>query len=354
MTSPQDLQRFLAVRECAVINFLETSSLREPIAAALIALMTSVLLGPLVIRGLRLKCRERIASDSERLNQLHASKQNTPTMGGLLIMLSLLAGAAFFVEWNSLFVWLVVVFALALSAVGACDDWIKLRTTKQGLTIRQKLAAQTVIAVLASTGLFLLHDQSAGLASVSYWLPGSLQWLMIPWGTVVIVATSNAVNLTDGLDGLAAGCTVISGTAITLIIAGLMTSAEASSVLQNSAVLSAAMAGAAAGFLCYNRHPARVFMGDTGALPIGGMLALISLACRIELTLILTGAVFVVESASVIAQVVWFRRTRKRILLCSPLHNHFVFRRVAEVRIVTAFWIAAGACAVVVVFLCRS
>lgn len=320
-----------------------------------LAFLVSLVLGPVVIRGLKARFQERIASDSVKLNELHAAKQHTPTMGGLLILISFLAGSSIAVSWTSLWTWLVFVISVLLCGVGATDDWIKLRTTRKGLTVRQKLVAQIVIATVASIGLFCVLPQTGySRFSLSGWLPESLYFLMIPWSVFIIVATSNAVNLTDGLDGLAAGCTAICGLAMTLLIAWQVheiqeitrtefskraTDESVAAVQWDSALFMISLSGAALGFLWFNRHPARVFMGDAGSLPIGGLLGLLALGSRMELLLLLTGVVFVAETVSVMIQVTWYRRTGRRILLCSPLHNHFVFLRIPERRIVTGFWI---------------
>lgn len=315
------------------------ASWKRPALAATVAALCTLAFGPLVIRQLKQRFHERIASDSARLNELHAGKKNTPTMGGLLLMFAFWTASAVSPRHSSPLAWLIFGTSLALCSVGAFDDWIKLRTSKKGLTVRQKLAAQTIIAAAASTGLFFLRDPSVASSATSllHWLPASVQWLFIVWSTFVIVASSNAVNLTDGLDGLAAGCTAICSAAMVAILVSIMRTSD-SSTHHDSAVFLSAMAGACLGFLRFNRHPARVFMGDTGSLPLGGLLGVLSVACQMELLLLLTGIVFVVEAASVIVQVFWYRRTGRRILLCSPLHNHFVFQQVKETRIVAAFW----------------
>lgn len=312
---------------------------KQPALAATLAACFALALGPLVIRQLRQRFRERIASDSVRLNELHAEKKNTPTMGGLLIMLAFWTASAASLGPFSRLIWLVFGTSVAFCCVGAFDDWIKLRTSKKGLTVRQKLAAQTIVAGAASTGLYFLRDSSLSpsAASLLYWIPESTHGLFIVWSTFVIVAASNAVNLTDGLDGLAAGCTAICCTAMVAMIVSVARTTD-NTVYRDCAVVGGAVAGASFGFLWFNRHPARVFMGDTGSLPLGGLLGFIAVACQMELLLLLTGIVFVVEALSVIAQVFWYRRTGRRILLCSPLHNHFVFQQVKETRIVAAFW----------------
>lgn len=173
-----------------------------------------------------------------------------------------------------------------------------------------------------------------------------LGWGWIPWAAFVIVGSSNAVNLTDGLDGLACGCSAIASSTMVLVICGISTVGGNGQDIHDSsrtvaAMSCAALAGSTFGFLWWNRHPARVFMGDAGSLPIGSLLAIAALSTGHELLLAIIGAVFVVETLSVMLQVGWYRRTRRRVLLCSPLHNHFVFRGVAETRIVIAFWLGA-------------
>ncbi len=317
-------------------------------ASAVTALLTSLICGSFVIRLLRKYCRERIASDSVRLNELHASKKNTPTMGGLLIVLSIAVAVLVTGRRDSPFVMLALATTAALMLVGACDDWIKVRTARKGLTAGQKLTAQTLIAAPASVALFgFVAMQSSGSepyfqAHYSYLQSG---WVYAVWATLVIVGTSNAVNLTDGLDGLAAGCTFIAALALAVIVVGAETGLQHSGLQQDSVVVLSALSGSTLGFLWFNRHPARVFMGDAGSLPIGGLLAVTALACRMELILAVVGLVFVAEAMSVILQVAWYRRTKRRIFLCSPLHNHYVFRGTSEARIVRGFWIAAIYCA---------
>lgn len=321
--------------------------LQQPALAATIALVITLVAGPSIIRLLRLRLRERIASDSMTLNTLHASKQQTPTMGGVLIMLAFLVSLFTTSAATAKSTIVIGLTALALCLVGALDDWTKATTSKKGLTVRQKLTAQTFIALMTAVCLFYfrLIPTTSGL-SIYAWLPESIVWLYIPWAAFVIVAVSNAVNLTDGLDGLAAGCTTITAIATTVIILASISSGRSSESLTIAAASSAALAGSAIGFLCFNRFPARVFMGDAGSLPIGGILALTALVSGTEFLLLLTGAVFVTETLSVMLQVFWFRRTGRRVLLCSPLHNHFVFQKVPETKIVKWFWLTAAMTAI--------
>ena len=204
--------------------------------------------------------------------------------------------------------------------------------------------AQTVIAAGTSVAIFQLGANGPSESSTMFqthyaWLQTG--WAYIPWAMFVIVGTSNAVNLTDGLDGLAAGCTFVTALALGVIVVFAEIGLNSAGLRQDSAVMFAALTGSALGFLRFNRHPAQVFMGDAGSLPIGGLLAVAALACRLELTLALVGLVFVLETLSVMIQVAWYRQTKRRVLLCSPLHNHFVFRGIPERRIVCGFWMAS-------------
>lgn len=265
-------------------------------------------------------------------------------MGGLLISGAAIFSILCFSDPALPIVWLFCGTVLALTLLGAFDDWIKLRTQRQGLTARQKLLVQTIIALGAAGGIDLLHQQHGRTGSVMIpWSTMTVQlggyW--IPWAVFVIIGASNAVNLTDGLDGLASGSAAVASIALAVVICSSTLAGIDENNRMVAAVSCAALAGSTLGFLGWNRHPARIFMGDAGSLPIGGLMAIASLITGTELLLAIIGVVFVVETLSVILQVAWYRRTRTRILLCSPLHNHFVFRGVAETKIVAWFWLAA-------------
>ena len=318
-------------------------------SAGLLSLALSLVCGPCLIRWLRSRFTERIVSDSVRLDELHASKQNTPTMGGLLICGTTVASILCFADVSSPLVWLFCLTVSAFTLLGASDDWIKLRTMRKGLTARKKLVFQCLIASSAAGGMYMFQTcyGHAGRIRIP-WMDGTMNpgWCWIPWAAFVIVGFSNAVNLTDGLDGLASGCSTITSSAMAVVIcsgAGVgINETDIHGPGQSVAAIScAALAGSTLGFLWWNRHPARVFMGDAGSLPIGGLLAIAALSTGNELLLAIIGAVFVVETLSVMLQVGWYRRTQRRVLLCSPLHNHFVFRGVPETGIVAAFWLAA-------------
>jgi phospho-N-acetylmuramoyl-pentapeptide-transferase len=325
--------------------------------ASLTSFVLAVTLGPVAIRWLKGHFRERIASASETLNALHAQKNATPTMGGLFILGAMLVSVLLWGDLSSRYVQVGLLVTLGLGALGACDDWIKLSSSRNGLSVRQKLLGQIVLALAAGLILYWHHrDKPLGLVLVSPIgdMGLSLGLGFIAWSVLVLVGSSNAVNLTDGLDGLAGGCMVFAGSAFVALtyLAGHRVMADYLNIpyLAGAGELSIVLGGAVGavlGFLWFNCHPAQVFMGDTGSLPLGGLIGLAALVTRQEAILLIVGGVFVVETLSVIAQVSWFRGTRRRLLACSPLHNHFLFRGHHEMKIVVRFWIVAALLAIV-------
>ena len=323
--------------------------------AAIISFALAVLLGPRMIAWLKRRFREPIKSDSPHLVQLHQDKQSTPTMGGLFIVAGLTSGVLVFGELGNPYVLLSLLVVAGLALVGAIDDLVKLRSSANGISARSKLAAQIAVATLV--GVLLYQQQSAVPDGLQLRLPLlgsgiSLGYWFIPWAVLVIVGTSNAVNLTDGLDGLAGGCLIFATAAMTALVyvAGHAELAEYLHVPRipgagEMTIVTAAMGGGVLGFLWFNCHPAQVFMGDTGALSLGGLLGLLALVARQELLLVIVGGVFVAEAASVLLQVGYYRWRRRRIFLCAPLHHHFQFRGWPESKIVVRFWIASALCA---------
>ncbi|MBL8817092.1 MAG: phospho-N-acetylmuramoyl-pentapeptide-transferase [Planctomyces sp.] len=313
-------------------------------AAFLTALVVTLLMGPLLIRWLKTRFRERIVTGSSRLNELHAAKKETPTMGGVLIMLGVAVSSVAWCNRSNLLLWLFLLLAVGLTLVGGLDDWIKATTKSSGISARRKLILQCVMCLPSSYGLYEILKQSDSHLTI----------LFIPWGVLVLVATSNSVNLTDGLDGLATGvCLPVILLFVTiLIVAG---SSEPTGILSTPAVpgtaevavLMAGLGGAMTGFLWFNGYPAQVFMGDAGSLSIGGLIGFAALSCRQEFLLLVAGGVLVAETLSVIVQVAGFKLTGRRLLRCSPLHHHFVFGGVPEGRIVVRFWIVSGVLAMV-------
>lgn len=325
--------------------------------ASLTAFLITVLLGPIAIRWLQKRFRERIASNSETLNKLHAKKQETPTMGGLFVMGAVLLSTLIWGDLQAAFVQIGLATTIAMTALGAWDDWIKQRTDRLGLTAKQKFVAQLIIGCVAGIALRQsLRELPFGTELI--WpfgnVPIQLGVLFVGWCALVVTGTANGVNLTDGLDGLATGCTITTASAF-----AALTYLCGNSVMSDYfgipyvpmcgelAVLLGSLVGAMMGFLWFNGYPAQLFMGDAGSLPIGGLLAVSALASRQEFLLVVIGGVFVVETLSVIMQVGFFRMTGKRILRCSPLHNHFVFRGDHEMKIVVRFWICSALLAIV-------
>ncbi|MGH7136222.1 MAG: phospho-N-acetylmuramoyl-pentapeptide-transferase [Pirellulales bacterium] len=306
------------------------------VAAGLAYLLVAVI-GGRAIEWLRRICRERIDTASPTLAALHAGKSGTPSMGGLLIFGCWLSTVALCCDLRQTTVLLCVAVTAAFVALGACDDLIKSRGRSRGMSASMKLAGQLLISTIAVM---------AGLTCGAITAPGT--WLFyIPLAVFLLSAMSNAVNVTDGLDGLAAGCGTLA--AVTLAAVALATGAwlvpstvADSQQHQQLAMLAAALAGALAAFLRFNRSPACVFMGDAGALPLGGLLALLGILLRCELLLLLVGGVFVAELASVVLQVGWFRHTGRRLFRCAPLHHHFEFLGWPEPIIVRRFWLAAA------------
>lgn len=323
--------------------------------AAMAGFLLAVLLGPRSIAWLRRRFREPIKSDSPEVRRLHRDKQSTPTMGGLFIVAGLVAGVILFGDLSNRYVQIALLVTAGLTLIGAIDDLVKLRGTANGISARCKLAGQLAVAIVAAG---LLYQHHAGLADglqLRLPLAGgvlSLGLWFIPLAVIVIVGASNAVNVTDGLDGLAGGCLIFATAAMT-VMAYASGHAELAAYLNvpripgagEMTILGGGMIGGVLGFLWFNCHPAQVFMGDTGALPLGGLLGLLAVATRQELMLVIVGGVFVVEAASVILQVGYYKWRRRRIFRCAPLHHHFQFLGWAENKIVVRFWIASALCA---------
>jgi phospho-N-acetylmuramoyl-pentapeptide-transferase len=325
--------------------------------AAMVSFLLAMLLGPRLIAWLARRFREPIKSDSPEICRLHQNKQATPTMGGLFIIAGLAGSTLLLGDLGNHYLLLALFVAGGLALLGAIDDLVKLRSPARGISARSKLAGQVFIASIAAVVVYLEHAPLADglllpppLATTGL----SLGLGFIPLAIIVIVGSSNAVNLTDGLDGLAGGCLLLA-TAAMMVVVYASGHAQWAAYLHvpripgsgEMTVLAGGMIGAVVGFLWFNCHPAQVFMGNTGALPLGGLLGLLAVVARQELLLALVGGVFVIEAGSVILQVGWYKLVRRRIFLCAPLHHHFQFRGWPENKIVVRFWIAAGLCALV-------
>jgi len=333
------------------------------IGAAITTFVLTLFFGPLMIRLLtRLKLGQPIrgAEEVHKLAELHGSKKGTPTMGGLIILLTLLLGVLFWTNPANVILWAVMVPTILLGGLGFMDDFLKIkRKRSEGLTSRQKLIGQGVIA--AAAGIFLIQFPETSEAARSLQLPfikepvvDNLGPVAVLFFCLVIVGCSNAVNLTDGLDGLAIGCS-LPVVAVFGIFAYVTSNAVAADYLlldftpgaKELVIFCAALAGSCTGFLWFNCHPAQVFMGDTGSLALGGAFAMVSICLNQELLLIILGGVFVMEALSVILQVLFFKTTGKRIFAMSPIHHHFELKGWNETTVVVRFWILALVCALI-------
>jgi phospho-N-acetylmuramoyl-pentapeptide-transferase len=318
--------------------------------AFLTALVVSMILGPPIIRRLSaMRARQVVRDDGP---QSHLKKAGTPTMGGVLILLAVASATLLWAQLTNRFIWLALLSTLAMGAVGFVDDSLKLkRATSTGLRPRQKFFWQILIGLLVGAYLYLFPtDQFTTKLAIPFlkrWLPELGLWY-IPFAMVVLVGCSNAVNLTDGLDGLAIVPTLMAAATFTLFayVAGHAAIARYLQVIfvkgaSELPIFAAALVGASLGFLWFNAHPAQVFMGDTGSLALGSALATVALVTKNELILVVAGGCFVVEALSVIIQVFWFRRTGRRVFRMAPIHHHYELNGLPEPKIIVRFWIVS-------------
>ena len=328
------------------------------VAAAVTAFAVSLIFGNFVIRkltALKLGQPIRSAEEVHRLAELHFGKQGTPTMGGVLIIGAVFLSSFLWARPDNRFVWLALFSMLSLGAVGFADDYLKVTKKKSaGISGRFKLLFQIILAAIV-TAVFLtsplLEVQARSLYLPFFKAPviTNMGWFTFLFFALVIVGSSNAVNLTDGLDGLAIGCTVTVAFAYALLsyAAGNFRIAEYLQVpfypfTGELTVVCAALVGAGFGFLWFNCYPAKVFMGDTGSLAIGGMIGVVAICCKQELLLMVVGGVFVVEAVSAILQVLSFKLTGRRIFAMSPIHHHFELVGWKENTVIVRFWILSG------------
>jgi len=351
--------------------FPSLSPLARAVAAGATALLLTLLAGPAFIRWLKRRgmAERPDKSDSPALATLwsRTPKGDTPTMGGLLLVGAFLASTIAWTLPVASEAWLAPLAVVGFAAVGVADDRIKLTSsTRGGLSRRQKMTALSAVAVLlllayltfaASAGRtspltlhfpFSIKESAADLSSLG--LLGTVVFLGLGW--FVLVGAANSVNIADGMDGLAAGLSLFVALALAVLAAGAGlpdSSARFGLPLApgagETAVVAAALAGATLGFLWFNCHPAQVFLGDTGALALGGGLGALAIACKQELVLPIVAAVLVAEAASSWIQIAWFKRTGRRLLPIAPLHHIPQLRGAAEPRVVLGFWLAGAASA---------
>lgn len=322
--------------------------------AALTSMVLTILIGPWAIEKLRiLKIGQQIRKDeSPRLHELHKGKSGTPTMGGLIFTFTTIVGSIIWADITRPYVFIAIIGMLMFAGIGFIDDYLKIKKKQsKGLNAWQKFFAQALFACLL--GIYLLQFSDISAFAKEIFLPfvkgtifSNSEIFYLIFIVFVITGSSNAVNLTDGLDGLAIGCTIVCFMAFTVIcyVVGNIVFCDYLYLeyIRESAELSvfcASMAGAGLGFLWFNMYPAKIFMGDTGALSIGGTLGLVSILVKKELYLVLIGGVFVLEALSVILQVASFKWRGKRIFLCAPYHHHLEFKGWAENTITVRLWI---------------
>lgn len=350
--------------------------------AALTSLIICIFLGPRFIKKLyELKIGQAIRTEEcPLLGELHAKKKDTPTMGGLLIIVSMLVSLFLWMDLTSIYTWILFLTTVVLAFCGGYDDYLKLKyKNPKGLSGKKKLLIQTGLSALI--GLYLLSPmiqdmlpfsipvikEKGGIIPLSefserIYVPFFKEHVVelasviaLIFIVLVITGSSNAVNLTDGLDGLAAGCLIMVAMCLGFF-AFLSNNIDMADYLNipyivgsgEIAVYMCAFAGACLGFLWYNGHPAQVFMGDTGSLALGGVIGVAAVLMKREFLLAIIGGVFVAEALSVIIQVGSYKlRNKKRVFLCSPLHHHFEYKGWPETKVVIRFWIVALLLAIV-------
>ncbi len=338
----------------SALNVFQYISFRA-VSAAITAFLLCLFFGNFVIRKLiSLKIGQPIRSKEEvhKLFELHGAKKGTPTMGGVLLMGAVVVSTLLWAKSDNHFVWLALVTVVFLATVGFIDDYLKVKRKKSdGLPGRLKLLAQFGLATAVVCVLW--NDPISSAQVKELYIPFYKEPLLtfgfvgaLVFYSAIIVGTSNAVNLTDGLDGLATGCTITTAATYALFCwaTGNAVVAKYLQIPHNVfvselTVVCMALAGAGLGFLWFNAHPARVFMGDTGSLSIGGLLAIVAICCKQELLLIVVGGIFVIEALSVIIQVVSFKTTGKRVFKMSPIHHHFELMGWKENTVIVRFWI---------------
>ena len=319
--------------------------------ATVTALLLCLLLGPTFIEWLRrLSVGQNIREEGP---QSHKTKAGTPTMGGLLILLAVLVPTLLWAQLTNPYIWVVIGVTSAFGLVGFLDDYLKIRHRRNlGLTARAKFLGQAGAAGLAGVVILLLPAPYEFTRVLTFpffkQITPDLGWFYVAFVILVLVGSSNAVNLTDGLDGLAIGATLVAAAtyAVFTYVAGNRVLADYLQVASvqgvgEVSVFCGALVGASLGFLWFNCHPAEVFMGDVGSLSIGGAIGMVAVLAKQEVLLIMVGGLFVLEAMSVILQVTSFKLTGRRILRMAPLHHHFELAGWAEPKVIVRFWILA-------------
>ena len=318
--------------------------------AAVTALFISLFLGPKLIQWLKKeKLGQEIREDGP---ETHLVKSGTPTMGGILIIFSIVVSVFLWQDIRNLFTWVSLFSVIGFGAIGFIDDYLKVyKKNSAGLQAKFKFIAQILLSTVIVTFIYVNRTDTSTLLYIPFFKYPviDLSFFYIPFGVLLLVGTSNAVNLTDGLDGLAIGLVLMTGIAFAILtyLSGRADYAEYLQIpyIQGSGeltILSLAIVGASVGFLWFNCHPAEIMMGDTGSLSLGGLIGVIALLIKKEILLIFVGGVFVLEVLSVIIQVVSYKTRKKRVFKMAPLHHHYELNGWNETKVVTRFWILGG------------
>jgi phospho-N-acetylmuramoyl-pentapeptide-transferase len=333
--------------QISFLNVFRYQSFRI-IYAAVTAFLIAFALAPWVIKKLQeIKLGQQIRDDGPKR---HLAKSGTPTMGGILIIFAVVLSTLLWADLTNRYVWLVVLATAGFGAVGFADDYLKfIKARSKGLSATQKFAGQILVALAIGLLLYMLPSYTTKL-SVPFFknFTPDLGMFYIAFAILVIVGSSNAVNLTDGLDGLAIGPVMIASLAYTIVayVTGNKVMAEYLLIpyiegAGEIAIFTGAILGSSLGFLWFNTYPASVFMGDVGSLPLGAALGTVAVISKHELLLLLVGGVFVIEAVSVIFQVISYKSRGKRIFLMAPIHHHFEMKGWEEPKVVVRLWIIA-------------
>ncbi len=337
------------VKYYTVFNIFQYITVRAAYAAVT-ALLISFLFGPRLIEFLRRKkAGQEIREDGP---ETHRTKSGTPTMGGLLINISIIISVVLWQDSKDPYTWILVFAIAGFGAIGFIDDYLKIfRKNAEGLQARFKFIAQFLLSALVVLFIYLNQTDHTTLLYIPFLKNPVLDmsWAYIPFAVVLLVGSSNAVNLTDGLDGLAAGLVIMVGLAFT-VLSYLTGRADYAEYLQipyianggEFSILCLALVGACVGFLWFNAHPAQIMMGDTGSLSLGGTIGVIALMIKKEILLLIVGGVFVIEVVSVIIQVVFYKWKGERVFKMAPIHHHFELKGWDETKVVIRFWILGG------------
>jgi phospho-N-acetylmuramoyl-pentapeptide-transferase len=339
--------------QVSVLNVTRYITFRTA-AASLTALVLSLLLGPLLIRKLReFQIGQVIRQEGPAT---HRTKAGTPTMGGLLILTASIAPTLLWADLTNPFIWIAVLATAAFGLIGFVDDYLKIvRRSHHGLKPRYKMAWQIVVGLAVGVSLIVLASQEPPLYNTRLIFPffkrfiPDLGWVYVPFAVLVLVGATNAVNLTDGLDGLAISVFAVAAAAFTalayvsthFVFAQYLQLVKLQSEAAELTIFCGALVGASLGFLWWNCHPADVFMGDVGSLALGGALGTVALLIKQEFLLVIVGGVFVIEALSVIIQVGSFKTTGRRVFRMAPLHHHFELIGWSEPKVIWRFLIIA-------------